>query len=77
MQVSYKILVVIRTMKIKQQKNTVSFVCGVFYSIVRIDCVTCLIVCYTGNTQITNFSFQALVSHFFSSFFWTLPPFSS
>ena len=61
MQASHKILVVIRPMIIKQTKKTVSCECEVFYNITHIDWHYVTSVCFTANTQITNFSFQIIV----------------
>ena len=58
MQASQKILVVIRPMIIKQTKKTLSCECGVFYKITHIDWHYVTSVCFTANTQITNFSFH-------------------
>ena len=69
MQVSHKILVVIRPMKIKQtKKHWQSCECGVFYTITHIDWHYVTSVCFTANTQITNFSFQIIVGR--KSFFF-------
>ena len=61
MQASQKILVVMRPMIIKQTQKTLSCECGVFYKITHIDWHYVTSVCFTANTQITNFSFQIIV----------------
>ena len=68
MQVPYKILVVIRPIKIKQKKNSELCVWCLLNDCAHWLCVTSL--CPTANTQITNFPFQVLVRHYFFVIFF-------
>ena len=50
-----------KTNENKTNKKTLSCECGVFYTITHIDWHYVTSVCFTANTQITNFSFQIIV----------------